>query len=62
MVTGRRQDVLDEAVKLLQKNKVDAMGLQGDVRKIANCEEWVKSTLQAYQKLTLLVNCAAGMI
>lgn len=60
MVTGRRQAVLNEAVELLRKHNVDALGLQGDVRKISDCESWVKATLQAHSKLSILVNCAAG--
>lgn len=62
VVTGRRQAVLDEAVQLLQEHGVDALGLQGDVRKISDCSEWVQKTLQAYSKLSILVNCAAGMV
>ena len=62
VVTGRRQAVLDEAVALLRKHGVDALGLQGDVRNISDCEEWVKATLKAYSKLSVLVNCAAGKI
>eukprot|EP00892_Ulva_mutabilis_P006839 jgi/Ulvmu1/4527/UM002_0253.1 len=60
VVTGRRQSVLDEAVQMLRDNDIDALGLQGDVRNISDCEDWVKRTLEACSMLSILVNCAAG--
>uniref|UniRef100_A0A061SLR5 2,4-dienoyl-CoA reductase [(3E)-enoyl-CoA-producing] n=1 Tax=Tetraselmis sp. GSL018 TaxID=582737 RepID=A0A061SLR5_9CHLO len=60
VVMGRRQDVLDEAVQALRTEKIEAQGVQGDVRSAEKCEESVRSAVAAFSRLDILVNCAAG--
>ncbi|BDA49426.1 Peroxisomal 2,4-dienoyl-CoA reductase [Coccomyxa sp. Obi] len=59
-ISGRRQQVLDGAVAALQEEGISAIGLQGDVRKAADCERWVQETTARFGRLDILVNCAAG--
>lgn len=59
-ISGRRQAVLDEAVALLRADGIDAIGLQGDVRSAEACAGWVAAIVQKFQRLDILVNCAAG--
>jgi 2,4-dienoyl-CoA reductase [(3E)-enoyl-CoA-producing], peroxisomal len=59
-VCGRRQNVLDEAVMDLKSSGVDAIGVQGDVRKEADCNRWVSEVLNMFGSLSILINCAAG--
>eukprot|EP00884_Botryococcus_braunii_P009253 jgi/Botrbrau1/18329/Bobra.0179s0056.1 len=59
-ITGRRQGILDEAVKYLQKDGIVAVGFPGDVRKTEDAERWVRDTVAALGRLDILVNCAAG--
>lgn len=60
VITGRRREVLDEAVADLSASGVTATGLQGDVRSPDACQGWVTSTVQQFGHLNILVNCAAG--
>ncbi|KAG2487676.1 hypothetical protein HYH03_013676 [Edaphochlamys debaryana] len=59
-VSGRRQEVLDQAVSALSADGVTAMGLQGDVRSPGSCEAWVAALGERWGGLDVLVNCAAG--
>jgi NAD(P)-dependent dehydrogenase (short-subunit alcohol dehydrogenase family) len=59
-VTGRRQRVLEEAVESLKQDGITALGLQGDVRRIDDCNRWVSAAVERFASLNILVNCAAG--
>jgi NAD(P)-dependent dehydrogenase (short-subunit alcohol dehydrogenase family) len=59
-VTGRRQAVLNEAQEQLHAAGIEALGLQGDVRKREDCERWAQSVADTFGCLHILVNCAAG--
>lgn len=60
-ISGRRQEVLDSAVSHLRQAGIQAIGLQGDVRKKEDCERWVAKVVDQLGHLDVLVNCAAGM-
>lgn len=60
VITGRRKDVLESAVKQLQSLGITAAGLQGDVRSYDTCQDWVNTTINTFGGLNILVNCAAG--
>ncbi|MDQ6930760.1 MAG: SDR family oxidoreductase [Candidatus Eremiobacteraeota bacterium] len=59
-VTGRRQDALDETVKLIVERGGKAFGLCGDVRDCARVQEVVDETVSRAGGLDVLVNNAAG--
>ncbi|CAL8464691.1 g4226 [Coccomyxa elongata] len=59
-ISGRRQQVLDGAVAALRDDGITAIGVQGDVRKAADCERWVQEATTRFGRLDILVNCAAG--
>ncbi|CAL5224536.1 g7235 [Coccomyxa viridis] len=59
-ITGRRQPVLDSAVEAFCSEGINAIGIQGDVRKNQDCERWVEETCAKLGGLDILVNCAAG--
>jgi 2,4-dienoyl-CoA reductase [(3E)-enoyl-CoA-producing], peroxisomal len=52
--------VLDEAVESLKQDGIKAMGFQGDVRQIGDCERWAADCVKSFGSLNILVNCAAG--
>lgn len=60
VITGRRKEVLDGAVRQLQALGITAAGLQGDVRSYDTCKDWVNTTVDTFGGLNILVNCAAG--
>jgi NAD(P)-dependent dehydrogenase (short-subunit alcohol dehydrogenase family) len=60
IITGRRKEVLDEAVSTLRSLGIEAAGLQGDVRNPDACQDWVNTTVKMFGQLNILVNCAAG--
>lgn len=60
VITGRRQQVLDDAVATLSAAGVTAAALQGDVRSADACAGWVADVLSRFGRLDVLVNCAAG--
>lgn len=60
VITGRRKEVLDSAVSQLQELGITAAGLQGDVRSMDACQDWVHTTVKMFGSIDILVNCAAG--
>eukprot|EP00775_Hariotina_reticulata_P002430 gene2430-2734_t len=60
VITGRRKEVLDEAVGTMRSLGIEAAGLQGDVRNPDACQDWVNTTVKMFGQLNILVNCAAG--
>ncbi|KAK9818709.1 hypothetical protein WJX74_000456 [Apatococcus lobatus] len=60
IISGRRQQVLDDACAALGHDGIQALGVQGDVRKPDNCQEWIKQGVAKFGRLDILVNCAAG--
>ncbi|KAJ8641988.1 hypothetical protein MRB53_018682 [Persea americana] len=57
---GRRKNVLDSAVDVLQSLGIRAIGLEGDVRKQEDATRVVDSTIKHFGRLDILVNAAAG--
>jgi 2,4-dienoyl-CoA reductase [(3E)-enoyl-CoA-producing], peroxisomal len=51
---------MDEAVESLKRDGIKAMGFQGDVRKIEDCNRWAAGCVEAFGALNIVVNCAAG--
>jgi len=59
-IMGRRKPVLDKAVAELQGKGIDAVGIQGDVRKFDTCQHVVSEVVAKFGKIDILVNGAAG--
>lgn len=59
-VMGRRQNVISEAADKLKSEKIDAFGVQGDVRQLSDCEKAVQSVVSKWGRLDILINAAAG--
>ncbi|RWR88530.1 peroxisomal 2,4-dienoyl-CoA reductase [Cinnamomum micranthum f. kanehirae] len=59
-IMGRRKEVLDSAVSVLQSHGIQAIGFQGDVRKKEDAARVVDSTVEHFGRLDILVNGAAG--
>ena len=59
-VIGRRQEALDETVKLIEEHGGKAFGLACDVRDAARVAEIVEETVSRTGSLDVLVNNAAG--
>ncbi|XP_057510090.1 peroxisomal 2,4-dienoyl-CoA reductase [(3E)-enoyl-CoA-producing] [Actinidia eriantha] len=59
-IMGRRKTVLDAAVSALQSQGIQAIGLEGDVRKQDDAVRVLESTIKQFGKLDILVNAAAG--
>ena len=59
-VIGRRQEALDETVKLIETQGGTAFGLSADVRDPARVEEVIAETVQRAGSIDVLVNNAAG--
>ncbi|KAL1325516.1 hypothetical protein HN51_035582 [Arachis hypogaea] len=57
---GRRKQVLDSAVSVLQSLGIPAVGFAGDVRKQEDAARVVESTYKHFGKIDILVNAAAG--
>lgn len=57
---GRRAPVLEAAVAELRKDGIEAVFAQGDVRDFNSCKRAVDVTVNAFGRLDILVNCAAG--
>lgn len=60
VIMGRRQQVLDAAAESLKQDGCEVIAVRGDVRDNLDCQAAVKAAVNAYQKLSILVNCAAG--
>ncbi|KAG1365120.1 Peroxisomal 2,4-dienoyl-CoA reductase [Cocos nucifera] len=59
-IMGRRRHVLDAAVAALQSEGIQAIGLEGDVRKREDPTRVIETTVRHFGKLDILVNGAAG--
>ncbi|KAL5731369.1 2,4-dienoyl-CoA reductase [(2E)-enoyl-CoA-producing] [Ranunculus cassubicifolius] len=59
-IMGRRRNVLDAAVSALRSQGIQAIGLEGDVRKKEDAVRVVESTIKNFGRLDILVNAAAG--
>jgi len=58
---GRRLNVLEQsALALSTRYGIKALAIQGDIRRFESCEEAVKKTVEAFGKIDVLVNGAAG--
>jgi 2,4-dienoyl-CoA reductase [(3E)-enoyl-CoA-producing], peroxisomal len=57
---GRRADVLEDAVAVLEAEGIQAAHVRGDVRSEESCEAAVAAAVEKFGKLDILVNCAAG--
>ncbi|KAF5203082.1 Peroxisomal 2,4-dienoyl-CoA reductase [Thalictrum thalictroides] len=59
-IMGRRKPVLDAAVSSLRSQGIQAIGLEGDVRKRDDAIRVLESTVKQFGRLDILVNAAAG--
>ncbi|CAA2988101.1 Hypothetical predicted protein [Olea europaea subsp. europaea] len=59
-IMGRRKNVVDRAISVLQSLGIPAVGFEGDVRKREDAKRVVKETVKHFGKLDILVNAAAG--
>ncbi|MED6159933.1 hypothetical protein PIB30_046832 [Stylosanthes scabra] len=57
---GRRKQVVDSAVSVLQSLGIPAVGFPGDVRKQEDAARVLESTYKHFGKIDILVNAAAG--
>jgi peroxisomal 2,4-dienoyl-CoA reductase len=60
VLMGRREAVLTKAVEGLSKEGISARWIRGDVRSQEDAQKAVAAATQAFGKLNILVNCAAG--
>ncbi|KAM3694288.1 hypothetical protein ACJW30_07G045200 [Castanea mollissima] len=60
VIMGRRRNVLDSAVDSLRSHGIQAVGLEGDVRKREDAIRVLESTIKHFGRLDILVNAAAG--
>lgn len=59
-IMGRRRSVLDDAVAELRSKGIQAIGVEGDVRKQEDAARVFETTVKHFGKLDILVNGAAG--
>ncbi|GAU16900.1 hypothetical protein TSUD_368500 [Trifolium subterraneum] len=57
---GRRKQVLQSAVSVLQSLSIPAVAFEGDVRKQDDAARVIESTFKHFGKIDILVNAAAG--
>ncbi|XP_078437887.1 short-chain dehydrogenase-reductase B [Wolffia australiana] len=57
---GRRSHVLQAAVEALRSQGIQAIGLEGDVRRQADAARVLEATVKRFRKLDILINGAAG--
>jgi NAD(P)-dependent dehydrogenase (short-subunit alcohol dehydrogenase family) len=57
-ITGRRLNKLQEAVDVMRKSGGEAIAITGDVSKPAEVDRMVKTTVDTFKRLDILVNCA----
>ncbi|XP_061368226.1 peroxisomal 2,4-dienoyl-CoA reductase [(3E)-enoyl-CoA-producing] [Gastrolobium bilobum] len=57
---GRRNQVLQSAVSVLQSLAIPAIGFEGDVRNQEDATRVVESTFKHFGRIDILVNAAAG--
>jgi len=58
VITGRRQEALDETKAELDKANIQNLAIQSDVSKKSDCEAVVKKTLESYGQIDILINNA----
>lgn len=59
-IMGRRRSVVDSAVSALRSQGIQAIGVEGDVRKREDAVRVIEETIKEFGKLDILVNAAAG--
>lgn len=59
-IMGRRRSVVDSAVSALRSQGIQAIGVEGDVRKCEDAVRVIEETIKEFGKLDILVNAAAG--
>lgn len=59
-IMGRRAEVIDAAVKAMESQGVEVIGVRGDVRSSLDAGRVVEATVARFGRLTMLVNSAAG--
>lgn len=59
-IMGRRQQVIQDSAQKLQSEGFEAVGVQGDVRDLKDCERAVQATTDKWGRLDILINAAAG--
>ena len=57
-ITGRRSNKLQEVVDTIKKSGGEAIAITGDVSKPSDVDQIVKTTVDTYKRLDILVNCA----
>ena len=57
-ITGRRLNKLQEAVNAMRKSGGEAIAITGDISKPADVDRIVKTTVDTFKRLDILVNCA----
>lgn len=60
VIAGRRQDVLQEAVKELQKITKEVIAVKADIRNEQEVENLFKQSKEKFEKIDILVNNAGG--
>lgn len=60
VIMGRRENMLQEAVSLMEAKGVAAAYVQGDVREADSCVAAVDAAVTKFGRLDILVNSAAG--
>lgn len=60
MLMGRRVEVVEQAAANFRAQGIKAAAVQGDVRDAESCAKAITATEQAFGKLDILVNGAAG--
>ncbi|GAA0892463.1 SDR family oxidoreductase [Fulvivirga kasyanovii] len=58
MITGRKQQALDQAVKELQNQGIEVIGFQSDVSKEEDNRKMAEEAIQHYGKIDILINNA----
>ncbi len=61
VITSRKQEILDAARQEFEEQGIECLALSSDVRNPEAVEQVIASTLEGYGRLSIVVNCAAGM-
>src|SRR4030042_173104 len=61
-ITGRRSNKLQEVVDTIKKNGGEAIAITGDVSKPSDVDRIVKTAVDTYKRLDILVNCAGVLV
>jgi NAD(P)-dependent dehydrogenase (short-subunit alcohol dehydrogenase family) len=61
-ITGRRLDKLQEVVNVIKKNGGESVAITGDVSKSGDVDRIVKTTVDNFKRLDILVNCAGVLV